>query len=297
MEPPGFLVHAWTPQGFTLPALGISPVTGFGMLVALCTAQIGSLFAADAWNNITFSAGEVRNPSRNVPLSLALGTIIVMVLYIGANFAYTVVLPFSEIQHAPSDRVAAMMLQAIFPGIGPTLIAIAIMIAAFGCMNGMILSGARAYYAMSLDGLFFKKASALNKSNVPSAALIMQGLWTAVLVLIRIYQPATNTYGNLYSNLLDYVISAALIFYILTIAGVFRLRKLKPDAERPYRAFGYPFVPALYIISATVILVVLFIFRPTTTIPGVFIVLLGVPVYFLFNYRVRRERKRTETLV
>jgi APA family basic amino acid/polyamine antiporter len=289
--------HAWTPRGFTLPAPGISPVTGFGMLIALCTAQIGSLFAADAWNNITFSAGEVRNPSRNVPLSLALGTIIVMVLYMGANFAYTVVLPFSEIQHAPSDRVAAMVLQAIFPGLGPTLIAIAIMVSAFGCMNGMILSGARAYYAMSLDGLFFKKASVLNRSNVPSAALIMQGMWTAVLVLVRTYQPATNTYGNLYSNLLDYVVSAALIFYILTIAGIFRLRRLQPKAERPYRAFGYPLVPALYIIAATVILVILFIYRPTTTIPGVLIVLIGVPVYFLFNYRTQRERERAATLV
>jgi len=289
--------HAWTPRGFTLPAPGISPITGFGMLIALCTAQIGSLFAADAWNNITFSAGEVRNPSRNVPLSLALGTIIVMILYMGANFAYTVVLPFSEIQHAPSDRVAAMVLQAIFPGLGPTLIAIAIMISAFGCMNGMILSGARAYYAMSLDGLFFKKASTLNRSNVPSSALIMQGMWAAVLVLIRTYQPATNTYGNLYSNLLDYVVSAALVFYILTIAGIFRLRKIQPNVERPYRAFGYPFVPALYIIAATVILVILFLYRPTTTIPGVLIVLIGVPVYFLFNYRTQRERERATSLV
>jgi APA family basic amino acid/polyamine antiporter len=190
-----------------------------------------------------------------------------------------------------------MVLQAIFPGLGPTLIAIAIMVSAFGCMNGMILSGARAYYAMSLDGLFFKKASILNRSNVPSAALIMQGMWTAVLVLVRTYQPATNTYGNLYSNLLDYVVSAALIFYILTIAGIFRLRRLQPKAERPYRAFGYPFVPALYIIAATVILVILFIYRPTTTIPGVLIVLIGVPVYFLFKYRTQRERKRAATLV
>ncbi|WP_255550915.1 amino acid permease [Granulicella sp. dw_53] len=289
--------HAWTPQGFVLAAPGISPITGFGMLVALCTAQIGSLFAADAWNNITFNAGEVRNPSRNVPLSLALGTIIVMALYLGANFAYTVVLPFTEIQHAPSDRVAAMVLQAIFPGLGPTLIALAIMISAFGCMNGMILSGARAYYAMSLDGLFFKKASKLNRANVPSAALIMQGMWTAVLVLIRTYEPTTKTYGNLYSNLLDYVVSAALIFYILTIAGVFRLRKMQPNAERPYRAFGYPFVPALYIFAAAVILVILFLYRTATTVPGVVIVLLGVPVYFLFNHRMQRERERAAELV
>jgi APA family basic amino acid/polyamine antiporter len=277
--------HAWTPAGFTPSAPGLTPLTGLGMLVALCTAQIGSLFAADAWNNITFSAGEVRNPARNVPLSLALGTIIVIGLYLLANFAYVVVLPFSQVQHAPSDRVAATMMEAIFPHIGAKLIAIAIMVSAFGCMNGMILSGARAYYAMALDGLFFKKAAFVNRSNVPSSALAMQGLWAGVLVLVRTYQPATQTYGNLYSNLLDYVVSAALIFYILTLAGIFRLRKLKPHADRPYRAFGYPAVPILYILSAAVILVVLLIYRPATTVPGVIIVLLGVPVYFLFKSR------------
>jgi APA family basic amino acid/polyamine antiporter len=186
------------------------------------------------------------------------------------------------------------MMQAIFPKAGAVLIAVAIMIAAFGCMNSLILSGARAYYAMSLDGLFFKKASSLNRANVPSAALVMQGIWSAVLVLVRTYQPATKTYGNLYSNLLDYVISAGLIFYILTIAGVFRLRKLRPNAERPYRAFGYPLVPALYLICVSVILVVLFVFRPATTIPGVVIVLIGVPVYFLFRYSSDRDLRRSE---
>ena len=275
--------QAWTPQGFTLAGHGLSPATGFGMLVALCSAQIGALYAADAWNNVTFTAGEVRNPTRNVPLSLAFGTIIVIGLYVFANLAYVVVLPFSEIQHAPSDRVAATMFRAIFPSIGPSLIAVAIMIAAFGCMNALILSGARAYYAMSLDGLFFKRASVLNPANVPGAALIMQGLWAAVLLSIRTYQPATGTYGNLYSNLLDYIISAALIFYILTIAGVFRLRKIKPHAERPYRAFGYPLIPLLYLICASIILAVLFVYRTATTIPGVVIVLIGVPVYFLFK--------------
>jgi basic amino acid/polyamine antiporter, APA family len=264
------------------------------MFVALCTAQIGALYAADAWNNITFTAGEVRNPTRNVPLSLTLGTLIVIGLYIFANFAYVVVLPFGEIQRAPSDRVAATMLQAIFPSIGPTLIAVAIMIAAFGCMNALILSGARAYYAMSLDGLFFKNASVLNRANVPSMALLMQGLWAAVLLSIRTYDPATGTYGNLYSNLLDYIISAALIFYILTIAALFRLRTIKPDAERPYKAFGYPIVPAIYLISAVVILAVLFVYRAATTIPGVVIVLIGVPVYFLFKYQSTRERSHAE---
>ena len=287
---------AWAPHGFTLNSYTPSPLTAFGMLVALCTAQIGSLFAADAWNNITFSAGEVKNPSRNVPLSLALGTFIVIGLYLAANFAYLVVLPFSAIQNAPSDRVAATMMQAIFPKVGGALIAVAIMISAFGCMNSLILSGARAYYAMSLDGLFFKKAASLNRANVPSAALVMQGIWSAVLVLIRTYQPATGAYGNLYSNLLDYIISAALIFYILTIAGVFRLRKLRPDAERPYRAFGYPLIPALYIVSASVILVILFAYRPATTFPGVLIVLIGVPVYFLFRSQRDRNAKADQKL-
>jgi APA family basic amino acid/polyamine antiporter len=208
-------------------------------------------------------------------------------LYTLANFAYTTVLPYAAIQHAPSDRVAATMLGAIWPGLGPVIMAVAIMVSAFGCMNGMILSGARAYYAMALDGLFFKKAAALNKARVPGPALIMQCIWSLLLVSIRTYDPVTGAYGNLYSNLLDYVISAALIFYILTIAGLFRLRKTRPDAERPYKAWGYPVVPALYILFASIITVVLFIYKPKTTVPGVGIVLVGVPVYFLFRRGVK----------
>jgi APA family basic amino acid/polyamine antiporter len=273
----GHAWHAVAPSGV--------PMTGFAIFIALCTAQIGSLFAADAWNNITFSAGEVRQPSRNVPLSLLLGTTIVIALYTLANFAYTSVLPFTAMQHAPSDRVAASMLQAIWPGLGPVIMAVVIMVSAFGCMNGMILSGARAYYAMALDGLFFKRASRLNSASVPGVALTMQCLWSLVLVSIRTYDPATGTYGNLYSNLLDYVISAALIFYVLTIAALFRLRRTRPDADRPYRAWGYPWVPAFYIISATVITVVLFLYKTATTVPGVIIILIGVPVYFVFRRR------------
>src|SRR6185503_14139442 len=245
---------AWTPVGVLPPAAGISPLSAFGILVGLCTAQIGSLFAADAWNNVTFTAGEVRDPARNVPLSLLLGTVMVLTLYMLANFAYTVVLPFAQIQSAPSDRVAAAVFEVIFPGIGATIIAVAIMISAFGCMNGMILAGARAYFAMALDGLFFKRAADLNDAKVPSSALRMQALWVVPLVLVRTYNPATDSYGNLYSNLLDYVVSAALIFYILTIAGLFRLRRTQPDTPRPYRAWGYPLVPALYIVAAAVIL-------------------------------------------
>ena len=278
------------------PGNHIPATTILHMVVALCIAQIGALYAADAWNNITFTAGEVRNPTRNVPLSLALGTLIVMGLYVSANFAYLVVLPFDGVQHAPSDRVASAMFEAIFPSVGARLIAVAIMIAAFGCMNALILSGARAYYAMSLDGLFFKRASALNRADVPAAALVMQTVWSAVLLSVRTYDRTTGTYGNLYSNLLDYIISAALIFYILTIAGVFRLRKIRPDAERPYRAFGYPLVPLLYVVAAVFILGVLFIYRTATTIPGVIIVLIGIPIYFIFRYQAKRGRSEEKSV-
>jgi APA family basic amino acid/polyamine antiporter len=262
---------------------GLSAVTAFGLVIAICVSQTGSLFSADAWNNITFTAGEVKDPRRNIPLSLALGTITVIGLYLLANVAYLVTLPFDSIQHAPADRVATATLTAIFPGAGTTMMAIAIMISTFGCNNGLILAGARAYYAMARDGLFFRSAGELNPARVPAWGLVLQGIWSAVLVLPRTYNPTTATYGNLYSNLLDYVISAALIFYILTIAGVFRLRKTRPDAERPYRAFGFPVVPALYIAGASGILIALFLYKWTTTWPGLVIVLLGVPVYFAWK--------------
>ncbi len=275
----------WQPRGFTPIATGLSAATLLGTLVAVCVAQTGSLFSADAWNNVTFTAGEVRNPRRNIPLSLALGTIGVISLYLLVNVAYLVTLPFGAIQQAPSDRVATAMLQSVFPGFGVTLMALGIMISTFGCINGMVLSGARAYFAMARDKLFFDRAAKLNKADVPGSALIVQGLWAALLVLPRTYSPATQTFGNLYSNLLDYVISAALIFYILTIAGIFRLRSTHPEIERPYRAFGYPVIPALYILGATIILAVLCIYRPATVLPGIVLVLLGVPVYILLRRR------------
>ncbi len=262
---------------------GLSAMTAFGLFVAICVSQTGSLFSADAWNNITFTAGEVKDPRRNIPLSLAFGTIIVIGLYLLANVAYLVTLPFEGIQHAAADRVATATVNVIFPGAGATIMAVAIMISTFGCNNGLILAGARAYYAMARDGLFFKSVGQLNAVKVPAWGLVFQGVWAAALVLPRTYDPATRAYGNLYSNLLDYVISAALIFYILTIAGVFRLRKTHPHIERPYRAVGYPIVPALYIAGATTILVLLFAYRTSTTWPGLVIVLLGVPVYFLWK--------------
>ena len=266
---------------------GLTAATAFGLFVGICVAQTQSLFSADAWNNITFTAGEVRDPRRNVPLSLAFGTFLVIGLYLLANVAYLATLSFSQIQNAPSDRVAVATANVIFPGAGATIMAVAIMISTFGCNNGLILAGARAYYAMAQDGLFFRRVRELNKNHVPAWGLIIQAIWAGVLVLPRTVKSdaAGNVtgYGNLYGNLLDYVISAALIFYILTILGIFLLRKKRPDAERPYRAWGYPIGPALYIIGASVILIVLFVYQPATTVPGLYIVLTGVPVYFLWR--------------
>src|SRR5690348_11337930 len=262
---------------------GLTAATAFGLFVGICVAQTQSLFSADAWNNITFTAGEVVNPKRNVPLSLAFGTFLVIGLYLLANVAYLATLPFGAIQNAPSDRVAVATANVIFPGAGATIMAVAIMISTFGCNNGLILAGARAYYAMAQDGLFFRRVRELNKNHVPAWGLVIQGIWAGVLVLPRVVK-ADGSYGNLYGNLLDWVISAALIFYILTIAGIFVLRWKRPDAERPYRAFGYPIIPILYIIGATVILLVLFIYQPATTVPGLYIVLTGVPIYFLWKF-------------
>jgi basic amino acid/polyamine antiporter, APA family len=275
--------NLWTPRGTVDIVPGLSAVTAFGLFIAVCVAQTGSLFSADAWNNITFTAGEVKDPRRNIPLSLALGTVIVIGLYLLANVAYLATLPFDQIQHAPGDRVATATLNAIFPGLGPTIMAIGIMISTFGCCNGLILAGARAYYAMARDGLFFRSSGQLNDAKVPAWGLVLQGVWAAFLVLPRTYNAASRTYGNLYNDLLAYVISAALIFYILTIAGIFRLRQTQPNVDRPYRAFGYPVVPALYIVGAASILLVLFIYQSATTWPGLVIVLLGVPVYFAWR--------------
>jgi APA family basic amino acid/polyamine antiporter len=266
---------------------GLTAISAFGLFVGICVAQTNSLFSADAWNNITFTAGEVKNPRRNIPLSLAFGTFLVIGLYLLANVAYLAALPFSAIQNAPSDRVASETANVIFPGAGATIMAVAIMVSTFGCNNGLILAGARAYYAMARDGLFFRRVGELNKNHVPGWALIIQGIWAGILVLPRTVKTdaAGNVtgYGNLYGNLLDYVISAALIFYILTILGLFVLRRKRPDVERPYKAFGYPIIPALYIIGASIILVVLFIYQTATTWPGLIIVLTGVPIYFLWR--------------
>jgi basic amino acid/polyamine antiporter, APA family len=264
----------------------------FGLFIAFCASQVGSLFSSDAWNNITFTAGEVKEPRRNIPLSLALGTGMVTVLYLLANVAYLCLLPLSSIQHAPDDRVATAAIGVVFAGAGPVIMAVAIMISTFGCNNGLILAGARVYYAMARDGLFFQATSKLNRQSVPAVGLLLQCVWTCLLVLPRTRSGTqvggVEQYGNLYSNLLDYVVFAVLIFYVLTIAAVFVLRRREPEVECPYRAFGYPVVPALYIVAASAILVVLLLYKTQTTWPGLAIVLTGVPAYFVWR-RLRPE--------
>jgi APA family basic amino acid/polyamine antiporter len=247
-------------------------------MIALGTAMVGSLFSADAWNNIGFAAEEVKEPHRTVPLAMMFGTILVTILYVSANFSYIAVLPMEGIQHAAEDRVATAAAQMIFGDNAAIIMAVAIMISTFGCTNGLILAGARVYYAMAQNGLFFKKAGELNEHGVPANGLILQGLWAALLTL-------SGTYGNL----LDYVIFAALLFYVLTVAGIFVLRRKLPDAARPYKAWGYPIIPALYVVFATLIMVDLLIYKPAYTWPGLGIVLTGVPVYFFWRHRAVRH--------
>ncbi len=263
----------------------VVPIAGFALLVAMGTAMVGSLFASDAWYNITYISGEVINPKRNLPLSLFFGTLIVSVLYMLANYVYIKVLPLSGspdgvtaiergIQFATNDRVATATMSVIIGDYAAIIMAIFIMISTFGCNNGMVLSSPRVYYAMAMDGLFFKRAGKLNKNGVPGFALIIQGVWASLLCL-----------SGTYNNLLDYVIFAVLLFFILTIGAIFVLRVKQPDAERPYKAFGYPVIPALYILVTTVICVILLIYKPNYTFPGLIIVLLGIPVYYLWRKR------------
>jgi basic amino acid/polyamine antiporter, APA family len=260
------------------------PTAYVGLLTMLAVVQVGSLFSSDAWNNVTFTAGEIRNPKRNLPLSLAIGTGVVLLLYVLCNFVYLSVLPMAGdpvaativgrgIQFAAEDRVATAVMERAFAGSGAKLMAAAILISTFGCVNGMLLAGARVYYAMSRDGLFFKSVGQLSeRSNTPVNSLWVQWGWTCLLCL-------SGSYGQL----LDYVIFAVLVFYILTIAGLFVLRRTRPNAVRPYKAFGYPVLPALYIVMASWICVVLLRYKPQYTWPGLVLVLLGVPVYLVWS--------------
>jgi basic amino acid/polyamine antiporter, APA family len=271
-------------------SLGTLHDVGGGVLVSTLTvlaiAQVGSLFSADAWNNVTFTAGEVKNPSRNLPLSLALGTGVVIALYIACNFIYLGALPLvgsptgaslleRGIQFAREDRVATAVMTQMFGSAGGALMAVAIMISGFGCCNGLILSGARVYYAMAKDGLFFRSVARLHPGyKTPAISLMVQMVWTCVLCI-------SGSYGQL----LDYIIFAVLVFYVLTIVGLFVLRRTHPEAERPYKAVGYPILPAIYIGMALFIDVVLLRYKPQYTWPGLFIVLLGIPVYYIWRPR------------
>lgn len=292
-----FGANFWKGAGLhTLHAVQVGvggPIAMVGLFAIVAVVQTGSLFSADAWNNVTFTAGEVRNPRRNLPLSLAMGTGMVLGLYILCNFVYLMVLPMHGdphgattfargIQYATDDRVATAVLQQIFSTRGAYVMAAAILISTFGCVNGMTLAGARVYYAMSRDGLFFKAAGRLHpRYKTPVASLVVQAVWTCVLCL-----------SGSYSQLLDYTMFAALLFYILTISGLFVLRRKQPDAQRPYKAIGYPVLPALYILMAAWICIVLLRYKPQYTWPGLFLVLLGVPVYAFW----RRQAKRTATV-
>lgn len=264
----------------------------FNTLTLLAVAMVGSLFASFAWENVTFTAGETRNPRRNVPLSLFLGTGTVMLLYLMTNVVYLLALPLEGtagagtligrgIQYASEDRVGAAVGEMVMGPIGAYLMAAAIMVSTFGCNNGLILSYARVSFAMARDGLFFSRMGELNpKTHSPNAALVLQAIWASFLTL-------TGTY----TELLDYIIFAVLLFYVLTIAGLFMLRRKQPNAERPYRAFGYPLLPMLYIVISIFIEVCILVYKPRYTWPGLIIVLLGIPVYWLWKGRARRTEE------
>jgi APA family basic amino acid/polyamine antiporter len=251
---------------------GTNSLAGWALIGALGTTIINALFSADAWNNVTFIAGEIRNPQKNIPRSLFFGTLIVTVIYVLANLAYLMLLPNESIINAPSNRVGAAAAEVIFGPTGGFIMAGLIMISTFGCNNGLILAGSRLYQAMANDGLFLKEAGQVNRHGTPSVALWVQCLWASLLCL-------SGTYGDL----LTYSTFASLLFYIITIYGIFRLRKKEPDTHRPYRAFGYPILPVLYLLVAIIICGILLIYRPENTLLGIGIVLLGIPFYLFFN--------------
>ena len=273
---------------------GFTALTGFAIVAAIGTAMVGSLFSSDAWNNITFSGSEVINPKRNIPLSLFLGTLIVGVVYLLANVVYLQLLPLrgsidattvvdKGMQFATDDRIGTAAMFNIFGSSAAIIMTLFIVISTFGCNNGLILSGARVYHTMANDGLFFSRAGILNKFQVPGIGLWFQCAWATVLCL-----------SGRYSELLDYVVFAVLLFYILTIVGIFVLRKTKPDSERPVKAFGYPYLQIIYILACLFILIILLIYKPEYTWPGLIIVAVGVPVYYIWNYYGKKKSGLTE---
>jgi APA family basic amino acid/polyamine antiporter len=254
-------------------------ITGGALMGAIAAAMVGSIFSSDAWNNVTFIAGEMKNPKRNIGLSLFLGTLIVTVIYVSANLMYLNVLPLNELAFPTDDRVAVDAANKIFPAIGTTLIAVLIMVSTFGCNNGLILAGARVYYTMAKDGLFFKQVGELNKNAVPQFALWIQCIAASIWSL-----------SGQYGQLLDMISFVVVLFYMLTIIGIFILRKKRPEAERPYKAFGYPVLPALYVIMGTAFCLLLIKYKPQFTWPGLIIVLLGVPLYYMAISQQRKEK-------
>jgi APA family basic amino acid/polyamine antiporter len=278
--------NGWTPQ---IAQPGFTFVGGFALALLFGRAMVGPLFAQTAWTNVTFVGSEVRDPGKNLVRALLWGCAAVVILYLLANVAYIATLSLGEIQHAPQSRVAVAMMNVVFGHPGALCMAAAIMISTFGCNNGLILSGARVYFAMARDGLFFRKVATTNAHHVPAAALIAQGIWTVCLTLPRTITINTTThevtYGNVYNQLLEYIVSADLLFYLLIVAAVIVLRRKTPAADRPYRTWGYPWVPILSMLLAGLLIVDLACLTPTTSGVGILIVLTGVPIYFLWKRR------------
>jgi APA family basic amino acid/polyamine antiporter len=277
---------AWTATKSTLkdacnPSLGfnVNSIGGAALLGGIAAAMVGSVFSSAAWNNVTFIAGEIKNPQKNIGLSLFLGTLIVTVIYVCANLMYVAVLPMNGIAHAEKDRIAVAASQVIFGKSGTYIIALLIMVSTFGCNNGLILSGARVYYTMAKDKLFFKQAGKLNKNSVPQWALWAQFIVASVLCL-----------SGKYGDLLDMISFVVVIFYVLTILGIFILRKKRPDLPRPYKAFGYPLLPILYILMGTSFCILLIVYKPEFTWPGLIIALLGIPLYYIAHSGSRRNQ-------
>ncbi len=279
---------AWQIRNLSVSTNGqasFTPLIGTAILGAIAAAMVGSIFSSDAWNNVTFIAGEIKNPKRNIGLALFLGTLIVTIIYVTTNVMYTAVLPLNEIASAEKDRVAVAASQVIFGNIGTVVIALMIMISTFGCNNGLILAGARVYYTMAKDGLFFKPASTLNKFAVPQWAL-----WVQCLIAC-----AWSVSGK-YGQLLDMISFVVVIFYVMTILGIFILRKKRPDAERPYKSFGYPILPALYIIMGIAFCTLLIFYKPQFTWPGLIIALAGIPLYYI-AVATRKKRNERDELI
>lgn len=295
-------LNGWQPQA---DLIGFQTADSNAMMLALAMllglAMVGPLFAQSAWNNVTFTGGEIRDPGRTLPRALLIGCGLVVGLYLLANLAYVVTLPLVQIQNAPQNRVATATMQAILGPIGTVLMTLGIMISTFGCNNGLILAGARVYYAMARDDLFFRKVGSLNQKNVPAVALIAQGIWAAFLTLPRTVtsDPITGriTYGNVYTQLLEYIISADLVFYVLMVGAVIAMRRKAPELERPYRTIGYPVVPLVYISIAALIILDLAYLKPSTSGIGYLLVLTGFPIYFLWRRSaMARDRREAESV-